>query len=158
MTIQRRASGETELQFGPTTVSILPDGFGVSDSHGSYQITNPGEYDVAGIGFEVGEGYALVHAESLRILVIEPTHPKLSAESITALEGIQLVVTPAEASGEQQKKFANLLHDLEPRGVVIVGDASEAKLITGQTVEPQAKIKILPADVADEEMRVWAIA
>lgn len=153
MTITRTPQGSA-LQFASATVELTANGLTVND----YVIENPGEYDVAGIGFEVGEGYALVYADSLRVLVIEPAHPKLSAESVTALEDIQLVVVPADASAEQQKAVANLIHNLEPRGIVVVGSVDEAKLITGQTVEAQLKVKIQASDLETEEMRVWTVA
>jgi len=153
MTIQRTNSAIT-LQFSSTTVQLKPTGFLIGD----YEISMPGEYDLGSVGFDVGEGYGVLHGDGLHVLVVEPTHPRLSADTITALEDISLVVTPSDADAERRRSIASLLNNLEPRGVVVIGTAEDAKNLTGTAVEPQAKLKIQATDLVGDELRVWTIA
>ena len=154
MIIQRISPTEVTLASGGTTVRLLESKFVVNH----YTIATPGEYDIAGVAFDVGVGYALIHLEQLRILVLEPSHPKLAAESIGALEGVDLVIVPAEADPVRRKAVSSLMNDLEPRGAVILGLAEDAKALAGQSVEPLAKIKLQAVDLEGEELRVWSVA
>lgn len=154
MIIQRVSPTEVTLASGSTTVRISGSTFTVNN----YTIETPGEYDVAGIAFDVGVGYGLLHLEQLRVLVIESSHPQLAAESISELEGIDLVVVPAEDDPVKRKAVSGLINDLEPHGVVVLGSADDAKALAGQAVEPVAKLKVQSADLANEELRVWTVA
>ena len=154
MIIQRVSPTEVTLVSHGTTIQLVDAGFVVN----KYSITSPGEYDVAGVAFDVGIGYALIHVEQLKVLVIEPSHPQLAAEAVAAIEGVDLVIVPAEADATRRKAVSNLLNDLEPRGIVVLGGADDAKAQAGQAIEPVSKLKLVASDFDGEELRVWAIS
>ena len=153
MTIQRTRDG-TSLQFGATSVQLTPGGFVVND----YTIDMPGEYDVGGVGFEVGSGYAVVHGDGITCLTLDPSHTKLSVDKITALEDVQLVIVSAPTEPTQRSAVATVVNELEPSGVVVIGSSDDAKVLAGTAVDPQAKVKITSTDLQGDERRVWAIA
>ncbi len=153
MTIQNNKDA-TSLQFGSTTVQIIPGGFSVND----YTIDLPGEYDVGGVGFEVGNGYAVIHGEGITCVTIDPSHTKLAVDQIAALEDVDLVIVPAPTESAERSATASVVNGLEPRGVVVIGSADDAKALAGSVAEPQTKVKITSADLQGEERRVWAIA
>ena len=154
MIISRPSPTDVALHCSTATVYLVTNGLLVNE----YRIDRPGEYDVAGIAFEVGEGYALMHSDGLRIVAIEPGPAKLAVEAIKALEDIELVIVPAEPDASRRKAIANLLNECEPRGVVVLGTADDTKALAGQSVEPSPKVKIVAADLTGEELRVWAVA
>ena len=154
MIIQRVSPTEVTINSSGTTVRLVDTQLRVND----YTIDSPGEYDIAGLAFDVGVGYAVIHLEQLRLLVLEPSHPQLAAEAISRLEGVDVVLVPVEPDVARRKAVTNLLNDVEPRGVVVLGSAEDAKAMIGQTVEPVSKLKLSAADLESEELRVWAVA
>ncbi len=154
MIIQCVSPTEVTLTSSGVTVRLAGSTFIIND----YTIDGPGEYDIAGVAFDIGVGYGLIHLEQLRLLVIEPSHPQLAAASIGELEEIDLVIVPAEADAAKRKAVSSLVNDLEPRGVVVLGSADDAKAFAGHAVEPISKLKLQASDLAGEELRVWAVA
>ena len=154
MIIQRVGSDDVSLQFAKATVLIKPDHFLVND----YSIDMPGEFDVAGISFEVGEGFSVINGDSLRLLVVLQNHPALSSDAISKVEDVELVIAYAETDPKHRNDLATIISDLEPRGIVVMGSAEDTKALTGKTVESSSKVKISSGDLEGEEISVWSIA
>ena len=152
--IVQRTGDAVSLQFTQATVQVKPDHFVVND----YSIDMPGEFDVAGVSFEVGEGFSVLNADGMRLLVVFQTHPALSLEKISSVEDVELVVVYAEEDQKHRNDLASIINDLEPRGIVVVGSAEDTKALTGKTVESASKAKISSSDLEGEERSVWSIA
>jgi hypothetical protein len=154
MQLQRTSAEAVTLHFTNGSVTLGP----TSTTIGDYLITEPGEYDVAGIAVDAGEGYAVISGDQQHLLVTGPELSQRALDALLLLEGVGImVVWPPAGESEATRSLARVIADLEPRVVVVLGSPALTTAVTGQAGTVADRVKIQAADLEAEDRRVWVL-
>lgn len=150
-------------------VTVSGEGLAADDVSGEpFIIDVPGEYEKMGV-FVYGLPWKQSKSESKSVLFrvnmddisfahIAAADKPLTPDVLETLEGVDVLCLPTEETALSPKDAAEIINQIEPRVVVLMGDKPQALLKeAGAKAETVDKLKLIKKDLPTDDRRFYII-
>lgn len=154
--MQITCSEENSCQIKTKDATIILDGQSVKVN--GKTLPGSGEYEIGKVFFEITLKVTHFHAEELVSAVLNLNQKKLDENDLEKMEGLDLVLIWFDnAQIETQKKIADLISQIDPQVVVLVGKGDSLD-IGGKKPELSENIKVTKPTLPVGERLMYLIS